>query len=238
MTERWNLTGRRALVTGGTKGIGAAVAAELRTLGADVLTLARAGGDIQADLSEPGEAARAVREACERLGGLEILVNNVGTNLRKPSTDYASDEVERLFATNLTSAWEACRAAQGPLAASGVGAIVNIGSVASRVFVGSGAPYAMTKAALDQLTKYLAVEWAGQGIRVNAVLPWYTQTPLAAPVLADEGWRSRILEKTPLGRIADPEDVAAAVAFLCLPAARHVTGVLLPVDGGFLARGL
>ena len=104
--------------------------------------------------------------------------------------------------------------------------------------VGSGAPYAMSKAALDQLTRYLAVEWAAENIRVNAVLPWYTQTPLAAPVLADAAWRERILSRTPNKRIATPEDVAAAAAFLCLPAARHITGVLLPVDGGFLALGL
>ncbi len=237
MTERWSLAGKRALVTGGTKGIGEAVALELRSFGAEVLTLARSGGDLQADLAEPGAAVRAIAEACEKLGGLEIVVNNVGTNIRKPSAEYVPGEVEHLFATNLTSAWEVCRAAQKPLKESGTGVIVNVGSVASQVFVGSGAPYAMTKAALDQLTRYLAVEWAPE-IRVNAVLPWYTQTPLAAPVLADESWRSRILDKTPLGRIADPEDVAAAVIFLCLPAARHITGVLLPVDGGFLARGL
>jgi tropinone reductase I len=237
MTERWSLAGKRALVTGGTKGIGEAVALELCALGAEVLTLARSGGDLQADLAEPGAAARVIAEVWEKLGGLEIVVNNVGTNIRKPSTEYAPREVERLFQTNLTSAWEICRAAYEPLKASGQGVVVNVGSVASQVFVGSGAPYAMTKAALDQFTRYLSVEWAPE-IRVNAVLPWYTRTPLAAPVLADESWRARILEKTPLGRIAEPEDVGAAVAFLCLPAARHITGVLLPVDGGFLARGL
>lgn len=238
MTERWSLVGKRALVTGGTKGIGAAVAEELRGLGARVLTLARMGGDIEAELAEAGAPAQAVAEAVDRLGGLDLVVNNVGTNIRKPSTEYLPAEVEKLFAVNLTSAWEICRAAQEPLAASGAGSLVNIGSVASQGFVGSGAPYAMTKAALDQLTRYLAVEWAPQKIRVNAVLPWYTRTPLAAPVLADDAWRNRILAATPLERIAEPEDVAAAVAFLCLPAARHITGVLLPVDGGFLARSL
>ncbi|MGC4046863.1 MAG: SDR family oxidoreductase [Armatimonas sp.] len=235
--ERWSLAGKRALVTGGTKGIGAAVADELRALGASVLTLARSDADIEADLAEPGVPTQAITQAVERLGGLDIVVNNVGTNIRKSSTEYVPAEVEKLFAVNLTSAWEVCRAAQKPLAASGAGSIANIGSVASQGFVGSGAPYAMTKAALDQLTRYLAVEWSPQ-IRVNAVLPWYTRTPLAAPVLADESWRGRILAATPMERIAEPEDVAAAVAFLCLPAARHITGVLLPVDGGFLARAL
>ena len=235
---RWRLDGKRALVTGGTRGIGAAVAAELKGLGATVFTLARSGADIDADLSEPGEAARAVDEAVKSLGGLDILVSNVGTNVRAPTDGYRSEDYDVVFATNLTSAWEICRAARAPLSASGDGAIVTVGSVASRIVVGSGAPYAMSKAALDQLTRYLAMEWAGQNIRVNGVLPWYTDTPLAAPVLTDAPRLERILARTPNGRVAAPEDVAAAAAFLCLPAARHVTGALLPVDGGFLALGL
>ena len=237
MSVRWRLDGKRALVTGGTKGIGLAVTEELRGLGASVLTVARSGGDISADLSEPGAAERAVSEAVEALGGLDILISNVGTNVRTATVDYAESDYEKIFSTNLTSAWALCRAAHGPLKNSGEGCIVTVGSVASAVSVGSGAPYAMSKAALDQLTRYLAVEWASVGVRVNGVQPWYTQTPLAAPVLADDERRARILQATPLSRIAEPEDVAAAVAFFCLPAARHITGVLLPVDGGFLAHG-
>ena len=237
MSPRWSLDDRRALVTGGTKGIGRAIAEELRSFGATVLTVARSGGDLSADLSEPGAAERVVAEAVEALDGLDILISNIGTNVRVSTVDYAPEDYEKIFATNLTSAWALCRAAHGPLTASGSGCIVTIGSVASRVSVGSGAPYAMSKAALDQLTRYLAVEWAGENIRVNGVLPWYTQTPLASPVLADAARRARILQATPLNRIAEPEDVAAAAAFLCLPAARHITGVLLPVDGGFLAKG-
>ncbi|WP_309718378.1 SDR family oxidoreductase [Armatimonas sp.] len=234
--KRWRVDGQRALVTGGTRGIGAAVVAELRGLGATVLTVARSGADISADISEDGAADRVISAACEKLGGLEILVNNVGTNVRKPTLMLSEAEIETVLTTNLTAALGLCKAAQASLAESR-GCIVNIGSVAGNVAIGTGVAYAMSKAALDQLTRYLAVEWAGVGVRVNSVNPFYTKTPLAQPVLDDPERLARVLASTPLGRIAEPEDIAAAVAFFCLPAARHITGQCLAVDGGFLARG-
>lgn len=253
MDSRWRLEGKRALITGGTRGIGRAVAEELLHLGALVTIVARnkeeitttlcewswkrlSGRGIAADVTLPEIAPRIVAAAEQQMGGLDILINNVGTNIRRSSVEYSAEEFQKVLTTNLTSAWEMCRAAHATLAASR-GCVVMVGSVAGQVHVGSGAPYAMTKAALDQLTRYLAVEWAPEGIRVNAVEPWYTNTPLAAPVLEDEERRARIVERTPLGRIAEPEDVAAAAAFLCMPAARHITGICLPVDGGFLASG-
>lgn len=253
-SERWRLDGRRALVTGGTKGIGLAVAEEMLSLGAAVTIVARSEADvtgrvaqwrenslpahgIAADVSTEGGRPTAVEYAARAMDGIDILINNVGTNIRKPTDDYAPDEYAKVFETNLTSVFEISRAAHPHLRESG-GSIVNIGSVAGSVFVGSGLPYAMTKAALDQMTRYLAVEWAGDRIRVNSVNPWYTQTPLASPVLADPEFSARVLSRTPLERIADPEDVAGIVAFLCLPAARHITGQTIAVDGGFLARGL
>ncbi|MBC8135266.1 MAG: SDR family oxidoreductase [Fibrella sp.] len=250
--ERWQLTGKTALVTGGTKGIGYAIADELLRLGATVTIAARTESDvtncvavwrneglnahgITADLSYPDAPTTLIAS----LGGsLDILINNVGTNNRKPTTGYSDDEYRRVLATNLDSAFAISRAAYPLLVASGDGAIVNIGSVAGTVAVLSGLPYAMTKAALDQMTRYLAVEWAKDGIRVNAVNPWYTRTPLAATRLDDPAFRQRVLDATPLKRIAEPEDVAGAVAFLCLPVARHITGQTVAVDGGFLAQGL
>ena len=234
--SRWRLDGQRALVTGGTRGIGAAVVAELRDLGATVLTVARTNADICADISDDGAADQVISVAREKLGGLEILVNNVGTNVRKPTLELTETEIETVLTTNVTAALRFCQAAQ-PMLAAHQGCIVNIGSVAGNVAIGTGVAYAMSKAALDQLTRYLAVEWASVGVRVNSVNPFYTRTPLAQPVLDDPERLARVLASTPLGRIAEPEDVAAAVAFLCLPAAQHITGQCLAMDGGFLARG-
>ena len=250
--ERWRLTGKHALVTGGTKGIGYAVAQELLHLGATVTIAARTQSDldscvtswrengcdahgITADLSTPDSAATLISAMGSKL---DILVNNVGRNIRKPTTEYSADEYRAVLETNLASAFHLCRAAYPLLAQSENASVVNIGSVAGSVAVLSGLPYAMTKAALDQMTRYLAVEWAQNGIRVNAVNPWYTNTPLAAPRLSDPAFVERVLAVTPLKRIADPADIAGAVAFLCLPVARHITGQCLAVDGGFLALGL
>ncbi len=257
--RRWRLDNRRAVVTGGTKGIGVAIAEELLALGARVAVVARNEEEVNArvaewttrgldahglaaDVATPDGRAATVTFARETLGGIDILINNVGTNVRKATVDFTDDEIARVMNTNLLSAFGLCRATypllresvQGP---AGDAVIVNIGSVAGMTAILSGAVYAMTKAAMDQLTRYLAVEWGGDGVRVNSVNPWYTETPLASAVLADTDFRAQVLGRTPLARIADPEDIAGLVAFLCLPAARHITGQTIAVDGGFMAFG-
>ncbi len=252
---RWRLDGRRALVTGGTKGIGAAVAEDLLRLGARVCVVARGADEVAAradawraagleahgtaaDVATPEGRAAALTAALGALGGLDVLINNVGTNVRKATTEYTSEEYDLLMQTNLTSAYELSRAAYPHLkGAPGGASVVNIGSVAGSVMVGSGAPYAMTKAAMDQLTRYLAVEWGADNIRVNAVNPWYTRTFRVTPYLDKPEFTEEVLAKTPLGRVAEPEDVAGLVAFLCMPAAAYITGQTVAVDGGFLAYG-
>ena len=255
-TNRWRLDGQVALVTGASVGIGRAIAAELLGLGADVMLVARDQGQLDttrdelqdefpeaevlafaADVSD-GEQRREVFDWVEDLGtGLHILVNNAGTNDSKPTMDYADDEWRAIFETNLFSAFELSRFAFPLLSEHANSSIVNVGSVSGLTHVRTGSPYGMSKAALHQLTKNLACEWAEDGVRVNAVAPWYIRTRRTSGKLANPDYLDEVLDRTPMGRIGEPEEVAAAVAFLCLPAASYITGETIAVDGGFLRYG-
>jgi len=254
--NRWRLDGQTALVTGASVGIGRAVAAEFLGLGADVLVVARdesalatAAGELAdqfpgrevrhfaADVGD-GEQRQEIFDWIEDLGtGLTILVNNAGDNQRKPTMEYAEAEWRALFETNLFAAFELSRFAYPLLCRHAASCIVNVGSVSGLTSVRTGSPYGMTKAALHQLTRNLACEWAEDGIRVNAVAPWYIRTRRTSGSLADPDYFDEVMARTPMRRVGEPEEVAAAVAFLCLPASSYVTGECIAVDGGFLRYG-
>jgi len=247
--NHWLLTGKTALITGSTKGIGLAIAQEMTALGAHVILVSRNQKDVSATVEKliesgfnaTGVAAYVSKENDRKKlvdlvyqsGKLDILVNNVGTNIRKKVAEYQSDEYNHIMQTNLHSNFALSQALYPLLKASGEGVIANVLSVAGLTHIRTGAPYGMTKAALLQLTRNLAVEWAPDHIRVNAVAPWYTKTPLVEKLFENKAYLHEILEKTPMKRIADPGEIARVVAFLCMPASSYVTGQCITVDGGF-----
>lgn len=252
--ERWNLKGKKALITGATKGIGLAIANEFVSLGADLALIARNKDEleytvqkfkaegvsvfgIQADISKRFEYVKIIDALQENWESLDILVNNVGTNIRKKSIDYDYNEFDHIMNTNLRSAFELSRMLYPMLKKSDQGNVVFVSSVSGLTHIRTGSIYAMTKAALNQLTMNLSVEWASDNIRVNSIAPWYIRTPLAETVLKNEAYKQEVLSRTPMKKIGEPEDVAAAVSFLCMPAAAYITGQVLAIDGGFSVYG-
>lgn len=251
----WSLGGRLALVTGASRGLGRATALEFAALGADLVLVAR-GAEALAAVEEelrmqwPDRGVSCVRAdlACEEgrdtvvnfvaeRGRLDILVNNVGMNIRKPMTELSLADFRAVQEANVVSCFELCRRLRPALEAAAPSCVVNNASVAGVTHLRTGAAYGMSKAAMIQLTRNLAVEWARLGIRVNAVAPWYIDTPLARQVLADEDYRSAVLARTPLGRVGQPGEVARAIAFLCMDASSYITGQTLAIDGGFSVYG-
>jgi NAD(P)-dependent dehydrogenase (short-subunit alcohol dehydrogenase family) len=247
----FSLAGRMAVVTGGASGIGLAAARALAGSGARVAILDRSGlslpegltGEghfaLQADVADEASLEAAFADVLRREGGLDILVNSAGTAIRRPAVDVTVADWDKVVAVNMTGTFLASRIAARSMIQRGCGgAIVNVSSIMG--FSGGGLypniSYQTTKGAIVNMTRALAVEWAPNGIRVNAVAPTYVRTPFIAPLLADPDLVARIEAMTPLRRMAEPEDVAAAILFLASPGASMVTGHTLPVDGGFLAQ--
>lgn len=249
----WDLKGKKALVTRGSKGIGKAIVHEFLLLGAEVLFTARNASEVAAaeqEVSEMGypvhgyaadvslerDRQKLLEWIREHWGFLDILVNNAGINIHKKSADYSEEEYMAILGIDLLSPFELCRVLL-PMLQQGHGAsIINLSSVAGTYDLQTGAPYGMAKAGLIQLGRNLAVEWARHKIRVNTVSPWFTSTPMVENVLEDQKRFEAITSKTPLRRVALPEEVASAVAFLAMDKSSYITGHNLTVDGGVTCR--
>ena len=245
----FSLTGRRALVTGASRGIGRALALGLAHAGAEVVLAARTAAALEetaAAITRLGRTATplaldvgdvpAMQAAIAGLEPLDILVNNAGMEEVRPSLEVDEALWDRIVETNLKGAFFCAQAAARTMAEHGTGgAIVNVCSLTSAVGVPTAVPYGSSKAGLLGMTRALATEWAAHGIRVNAIGPGYFRTAMTEVFYRDEAWQQAMLAKIPQRRFGRLDDLIGAAVFLCSDAAAYVTGQILYIDGGYLA---
>lgn len=244
----FNLSGRRALITGSSQGIGFALAQGLAQAGAKVVLNGRDGAKLAAAAAQIAgaetlsfdatdhDAVRAAVDAYEAAGNpIDILVNNAGMQHRAPLEDFPADAFERLLQTNVASVFHVGQAVARHMIARGRGKIINIASVQTALARPSIAPYTATKGAVGNLTKGMATDWAKHGLNCNAIAPGYFDTPLNAALVADPAFSAWLEKRTPAGRWGKVEELQGACIFLASDAASFVNGHILYVDGGITA---
>jgi NAD(P)-dependent dehydrogenase (short-subunit alcohol dehydrogenase family) len=248
----FDLTGRKALVTGASRGIGRAIAEGLSRAGADVAVSARSRASlvgtvdaiaalgrraaaVEMDVSRVAECEAGVKTAAEALGGLDILVNNAGTEEVRPSLDVDEALWDKILDTNLKGAFFCAQAACAVMKEAGGGAIVNMCSLTSEVGIPTAVAYGSSKSGLLGMTRALSAEWAPLAVRVNAIAPGYFRTAMTDAFFQNQAWAESMLAKIPQGRFGKLSDLVGAAIFLCSPASEYMTGQCLVIDGGYLA---
>ncbi|MCE7990230.1 MAG: SDR family oxidoreductase [Caldilinea sp. CFX5] len=250
----FSLAGKVALITGAGGGIGRVLAGALAEAGADVAlhdltpepllavkttveTTGRRALPVTADLRDVTACRQLISNVQSELGRLDILINCAATNRRKPIAAVTEDDFEAILSVNVKSIYFLCQAVQSVMTAQGGGKIINIGSINSLYGLDTVSVYGLTKGALSQMTRVMAVEWAGHNIQVNCIAPGFMWTPLSQPVWADEKRATWLRSRIPTRRPGQPEELVGAVLLLSSAASSYITGQTLVVDGGFLAGG-
>jgi 2-deoxy-D-gluconate 3-dehydrogenase len=244
----FDLTGRTALVTGGNGGIGLGMAKGLAAAGANVMVSGRneaknaaavaalgpRAASVAADVTKPVEVEAMVKATLDRFGGLDILLINAGTNIRKPAHEASLEEWHAVIAANLDSAFLTAKAAYPALKASGRGKVITTGSMTTLFGAAFAPAYSASKGGIVQFTRSIAAAWAADNIQCNAILPGWIDTDLTRQARKDvPGLNERVLARTPAGRWGSGDDFAGIAVFLASPASDFVTGAAIPVDGGY-----
>ena len=246
--NRFDLTGRRALVTGSSQGIGLALAKGLAEAGAQVVLNGRDAAKLQAaaeavpgaetlavDVTDHAAVRAAVDGFEQEHGAIDIAVNNAGVQHRSPLEDFPADDFERLLRTNISSVFNVAQACARHMIGRGRGKIINVASVNALLARYSIAPYTATKGAVVNLTKGMATDWARHGLNCNAIAPGYMRTPLNEALSSDPAFNEWLEKRTPAGRWGDPDELVGACVFLASDASSFVNGNTIYVDGGLTA---